>query len=96
MQAIHQRGGAEPGDKTMMDALAAAAARARSDATLPLSEALANCAQAAMAGAEGTSTMVARFGRAKNLGERAIGHCDPGAVSMALILQFMAEFPHTR
>ena len=51
---------------------------------------------AAMAGAEGTSTMVARFGRAKNLGERAIGHCDPGAVSMALILQFMAEFPHTR
>ena len=48
-----------------------------------------------MAGAEGTSTMVARFGRAKNLGERAIGHCDPGAVSMALILQFMAEFTHS-
>lgn len=95
MQAIHQRGGAEPGDKTMVDALAAAATRARLDTSLPLPDALTRCAQAAMAGAEGTSTMVARFGRAKNLGERAIGHCDPGAVSMALILQFMAEFAHS-
>lgn len=92
MMAIHQRGGAEPGDKTMVDALAAAALQAKEDVALPLPEALAHCAQAAMAGAEGTSIMVARFGRAKNLGERAIGHCDPGAVSMALILQFMHEF----
>ena len=94
MQAIHQRGGAEPGDKTMVDALAAAAECAKANAALTLPAALAHCAQAAMAGAEGTSAMVARFGRAKNLGERAIGHCDPGAVSMALILQFMAEFAH--
>lgn len=93
-QAIHQRGGAEPGDKTMVDALAAAAEQAKADVTLPLPEALDHSAKAAMAGAEGTSSMVARFGRAKNLGERAIGHCDPGAVSMALILQFMAEFAH--
>ena len=78
----------------MVDALAAAAECAKADVTLTLPEALAHCAQAAMAGAEGTSAMVARFGRAKNLGERAIGHCDPGAVSMALILQFMAEFAH--
>lgn len=92
MAAIHLRGGAEPGDKTMVDALAAAALQAKADVALPLPKALAHCAQAAMAGAEGTSTMVARFGRAKNLGERAIGHCDPGAVSMALILQFMYEF----
>ncbi len=92
MTAIHQRGGAEPGDKTMVDALAAAALQAKADATLPLPTALAHCAHAAMAGAEGTSKMIARFGRAKNLGERAIGHCDPGAVSMALILQFMSEF----
>jgi len=92
MQAIHQRGGALPGDKTMVDALAAAAERARIESERPLAEALTHCAQAAMAGAEGTSTMVARFGRAKNLGERAIGHCDPGAISMALILQFMDEF----
>lgn len=92
MQAIHQRGGAEPGDKTMIDALAAAAERAKAEVALPLPEALACCAQSAMAGAEGTSAMVARFGRAKNLGERAIGHCDPGAVSMALILTFMHAF----
>ncbi|MDM4210472.1 dihydroxyacetone kinase subunit DhaL [Klebsiella spallanzanii] len=92
MQAIHQRGGAEPGDKTMVDALAAAAEQAKTNTALPLAKALTYCAQAAMRGAEGTSTMVARFGRAKNLGERAIGHCDPGAVSMALILQFMDDF----
>ncbi|MEO3992395.1 dihydroxyacetone kinase subunit DhaL [Pseudocitrobacter cyperus] len=92
MQAIHQRGGAKPGDKTMVDALAAATARAHADVALTLAQALAHSAQAAMAGAEETSTMVARFGRAKNLGERAIGHCDPGAVSMALIVQFMSEF----
>ncbi|EKB9853750.1 dihydroxyacetone kinase subunit L [Salmonella enterica] len=94
MQAIYQRGGAKPGDKTMVDALAAAAEQANTDVALQLPEALSRCAQAAMAGAERTCTMTARFGRAKNLGERAIGHCDPGAVSMALILQFMAEFAH--
>ncbi|BBR61120.1 MULTISPECIES: dihydroxyacetone kinase subunit DhaL [Enterobacteriaceae] len=92
MQAIHQRGGAKPGDKTMVDALAAASERANADVALPLSESLSHCAQAAMVGSEKTAAMVARFGRAKNLGERAIGHCDPGAVSMALILRFMAEF----
>lgn len=90
--AIHQRGGAKPGDKTMVDALAAASEQAEIDIALPLPQALSHCAQAAMAGAESTSAMVARFGRAKNLGERSIGHCDPGAVSMALILQFMVEF----
>ena len=92
MQAIHQRGGAKPGDKTMVDALAAASERANADVALPVSESLSHCAQAAMVGSEKTAAMVARFGRAKNLGERAIGHCDPGAVSMALILRFMAEF----
>ncbi|EAN2923204.1 DAK2 domain-containing protein [Salmonella enterica] len=93
-RAVHQGSGAKPGDKTMVDALAAAAEQANTDVALQLPEALSRCAQAAMAGAERTCTMTARFGRAKNLGERAIGHCDPGAVSMALILQFMAEFAH--
>lgn len=92
MQAIQQRGGAKPGDKTMMDALAAAAKSATADTTVALPVALSHCAQAAMSGAEKTSAMVARFGRAKNLGNRTIGHCDPGAISMALILQFMHQF----
>lgn len=90
--AVHARGGAKPGDKTMVDALAAAAGVANSAQSLSLSEALTRCAEAADQGAERTKMMVASFGRAKNLGDRAIGHCDPGAVSMALILRFMAQY----
>lgn len=52
----------------MVDALAAAAEQANTDVALQLPEALSRCAQAAMAGAERTCTMTARFGRAKNLG----------------------------
>ncbi|OFS12756.1 dihydroxyacetone kinase subunit DhaL [Hafnia sp. HMSC23F03] len=90
--AVHTRGGAKPGDKTMVDALSAAADVANAVQSLPLDEVLSRCAEAADQGAEGTKMMVASFGRAKNLGERAIGHCDPGAVSMALILRFMAQY----
>jgi len=90
--AVHVRGGAKPGDKTMVDALAAAAEVANSAQSLSLSAALTRCAEAADQGAESTKMMVASFGRAKNLGDRAIGHCDPGAVSMALILRFMAQY----
>lgn len=92
MEAIHQRGGASPGDKTMVDALAAAASQARRDINAPLKVVLQNCADAAMQGAEATRDMLAVYGRAKNIGERALGHCDPGAVSMALILQFINEY----
>lgn len=92
LQAIHRRGGASPGDKTMVDALSAAAAQARKERDAALSVALSNCADAAMQGAEATRNMLAAYGRAKNIGERALGHCDPGAVSMALILQFMRDY----
>ena len=59
-------------------------------------------AAAADAGAEQTSTMVARFGRAKNMGERSIGTKDPGAVSIAILFNGMAQaykrlnFPQVR
>jgi len=89
---VYQRGNARPGDKTMVDALAAAAKQAQETTNLPLPQALAKIAQAAMAGAEETKEMVAVFGRSKNLGERAIGHIDPGSVSMAYILQYMSEY----
>lgn len=94
-EAVHQRGNAKPGDKTMVDALAPAAAAARKIEGEPLQQMLPVIADAAMNGAENTKEMIAVFGRAKNLGERAIGHVDPGAVSMAYILKYMSEYLNT-
>lgn len=90
-EAVHQRGKAKPGDKTMVDALAAAAETAKQYEEEPLDIALSNIAKAAMQGADGTKNMEAAFGRAKTLGDKGIGHVDPGAVSMALIVQFMSD-----
>ena len=58
----------------------------------PIIRALARVAEAAQQGMEYTKTIVATMGRAKTLGERALGHPDPGAVSMYLILHYMAEY----
>lgn len=87
---IVARGKAEPGDKTMVDAWtpavdAAAAAAAAGDSDVL--KVLAAAAEAAEAGAVSTDPMLARKGRASYLGERSIGHRDPGAVSSALILR---------
>lgn len=88
---IVARGKAESGDKTMVDAWtpaieAAAAAAAEGD----VRKVLAAAADAAEAGAVATDPMLARKGRASYLGERSIGHRDPGAVSSALILRAAA------
>ncbi|WP_427005303.1 dihydroxyacetone kinase subunit DhaL [Pseudarthrobacter sp. H2] len=88
---IVARGKAESGDKTMVDAWtpaveAAAAAAGDGDAHAVLLAA----AEAAEAGAVSTDPMLARKGRASYLGERSIGHRDPGAVSSALILRAAA------
>ncbi|MCO6544224.1 MAG: dihydroxyacetone kinase subunit L [Gilliamella sp.] len=95
-QAVYQRGNAKPGDKTMVDALAASATTASLLTTLKLKDTLPKIAQSAMEGAEKTKQMIAVFGRTKNLGERAIGHMDPGSVSMAYILKFMNEYIQTQ
>ena len=78
---------AEPGDKTMIDALvpAVSAVRAAADEGGSTAEALDAAAIAAEDGAQRTIQMKAAFGRAKNLGERSIGHVDPGAASMSLV-----------
>jgi dihydroxyacetone kinase-like protein len=83
------RGKAERGDKTMVDAWgpAAEAARAAAIAGSGPAEALSAAADAAERGARDTEPLVARKGRASYLGERAIGHRDPGAQSSALILR---------
>ena len=87
------RGKAESGDKTMVDAWtpaieAAAAAAAAGDGDVR--KVLLAAAEAAEAGAVSTDPMLARKGRASYLGERSIGHRDPGAVSSALILRAAA------
>ncbi|MDX2401787.1 dihydroxyacetone kinase subunit DhaL [Streptomyces microflavus] len=80
--AVGQLGGAQAGDKTMLDAL------------LPAAEALTlsfrGAADAARAGAEATVPLLARKGRASYLGERSIGHQDPGATSAALLVEALA------
>jgi len=87
------RGKAEVGDKTMVDAWTPAVEAAESAAAGGSSpaEVLAAAADAAQAGAESTDPLVARKGRASYLGERAIGHRDPGSVSSVLLLRAAAE-----
>jgi len=82
---------AQVGDKTMVDALVPAieALRQAADANAEPSALFAQAADAAQRGAEKTSELQARFGRARNLGPRTIGHVDPGATSIAL---FFAGF----
>jgi dihydroxyacetone kinase-like protein len=86
--AVVELGEADPGDKTMVDALAPAAAALREavEAGQPLAQALAAAADAARAGADATAEMEARKGRASYLGPRSIGHQDPSANSAAILL----------
>jgi dihydroxyacetone kinase-like protein len=88
LAGVQQLGAAREGDKTMVDALAAAS-RAFSKAVAEgaaQDEALRSLAEAAQAGAEATISMQALKGRASYLGPRSVGHEDPGAASTALIL----------
>jgi dihydroxyacetone kinase-like protein len=93
VDAIVELGAATPGDKTMIDALAPATAALHEQlrADQPLEAALAAAAAAARAGAEATVPMQARKGRASYLGERSIGHQDPGATSAAILLGALAR-----
>ncbi len=83
------RGKAEVGDKTMIDAWTPAvdAARGAADGGADPVATLTAAADAAATGAESTDPLVARKGRASYLGERAVGHRDPGAVSTTLLLR---------
>lgn len=82
---IVTRGKASPGDKTMVDAVDAARVAAEAKVDEGPAAVLEAAAVGAEAGAESTIPLVAHKGRASYLGERAIGHKDPGATSMALI-----------
>jgi len=89
LAALSRHTKAQPGDKTMLDALSPAA-HALSEAALAgrsITQALSEAARAARTGAEATAGLVARFGRARYLGEKTRGYPDPGAVSVSLILE---------
>jgi len=85
---VVELGAAQPGDKTMVDALlpAAESLRIHLDGGDTLLASLAAASAAAEAGMRATVPMLARKGRASYLGERSIGHQDPGATSAAIIV----------
>jgi len=85
---VKSRGKAEPGDKTMLDALlpAGEALRSALGEGASLGAALSQAAVAAEEGVAATIPLVARKGRASYLGERSAGHQDPGATSSALLV----------
>ncbi len=90
---IVARGKAQPGEKTMVDALTPALASARQalDEGATLAQITRRAATAAEEGMKATIPMLATKGRASYLGERSIGHQDPGATSSWLILRSLAE-----
>jgi dihydroxyacetone kinase-like protein len=90
---IQALGKATTGEKTMLDALVAGASAGRTaaDAGAGVAEVCDTIAAAAEAGAAETFPMVATKGRASYLGERSIGHQDPGATSSALLLRALAD-----
>ena len=92
LQAVKERGKAKLGDKTMVDALEPAASRSEELRSAPLEESLIEVTEAARQGMEKTKEMVAKIGKAKTLGERSLGHPDPGALSTYLMLKSMMEY----
>ena len=93
VQGVKMRGKAEPGDKTMLDALmpAVEALRGAVGEGTALPDALTRSADAAREGMEATIPLEARKGRASYLGPRSVGHQDPGATSSHLLLRAAAE-----
>ena len=91
-EGIQARGGASPGDKTMVDALDPAATESLNTKGLPIDAALEAVATAAESGRDKSKDMIATMGRAKTLGEKSVGHPDAGACSIAIIFRAMVEF----
>ncbi|CAI0803005.1 dihydroxyacetone kinase subunit DhaL [Serratia ficaria] len=93
VEGVVMRGKAEPGDKTLCDVwwpvVESLGQSARQQLAVP--DALRRAAERAEQAVEGTITMQARKGRASYLGERSIGHQDPGATSVMLMIKTLAE-----
>lgn len=89
VEGVHRRGQAEPGDKTMYDTLLPAleALQRAKEEGKSLKEALQSAIAAARKGMESTKDMLAKRGRSSRLGERSLGHIDPGAASSYFIIE---------
>jgi dihydroxyacetone kinase-like protein len=91
VKGVQTRGKAEPGDKTMVDALVPALEALRAAEGSGLTDALRRSADAAEEGMRATIPLEARRGRASYLGPRSVGHQDPGATSTQLLLAVAAD-----
>lgn len=91
LDAVTELGGAAEGDKTMVDALAPAVAAYAEAAHEGVAAAARAALAAAEKGAAATVPLRARKGRASYLGERSVGHLDPGAASTVLLFRALAE-----
>lgn len=94
LKAVKERGKAEVGDKTMIDALQPAALALRDSANdaNSLLDGLHRAEESAKIGVENSKEYTAKFGRAKSLGVRAIGHQDAGATSVWIIIKSMRDW----
>ena len=93
LEGVKARGKAQPGEKTMVDALtpALAAMKEAEQQNAGLAQLLRRGSDAAEAGMKATIPLLATKGRASYLGERSIGHQDPGATSSWLMLKALAD-----
>jgi dihydroxyacetone kinase phosphoprotein-dependent L subunit len=87
LEGIIQRGKAQVGDKTLVDALTPALDAYDAHAGEGVEKALSAAAAAADEGRDATIPLIAHKGRASYLGERSVGHQDPGATSMAMLIE---------
>lgn len=92
LEGVKSRGGAAVGDKTIVDSLEPAAVKAQEVTGASLIDAVTAVETAALEGLEASKAMVAKFGRAKTLGEGAIGFPDAGAMSLTIIVGAMKEY----
>lgn len=91
LEGVQKNTKAMPGDKTMMDALVPAVNVMETCSSSDIQQVLVAAAKAAQEGAEKTVGMKANFGRARNYGEKSVGHADSGASSWACMFSAFAK-----
>lgn len=91
LAGVEKQTKAKPGDKTMMDALVPAVEAMQAVESDDVKALFVAAAEAAVKGAEATKQMQAKFGRARNYGERSVGSADSGAMSWACMFQSFAQ-----
>lgn len=90
-EGVVSRGKAEPGDKTMCDVWWSVSKALENTTSQSLNDAITEAVEAAKQGVEATIPMKARKGRASYLGERSIGHADPGGTSVLLMMKTLQQ-----